>query len=672
MGDGRVAGGEHSAGAAAALSADFRALFEAAPTPFLVLSPRLEIVAANDAYLAATMTTREAVVGRPLFEVFPDDPDDERADGTRNLRASLERVVATGRPDAMPIQRYPIPRPSEEGGGFEERWWSPINVPVLDRDGRLALIIHRVEDETARVHGEEALRDLTARLEQEVALRTAERDSMWQLSQDLLAVFDLDGRLVSASPAWERMLGLSPKALVGRLDSELKHPDDVGAGVDTLARLLEGEAVRGFVDRYRHADGSYRWISWTAKAEGALIYAVGRDVSEEKERAGALAAAEEQLRQAQKMEAIGRLTGGVAHDFNNLLTIVGTAVAFLRRRELPDERRRRYVDAISEAVDRGAKLTSQLLAFARRQALEPEVLDARERVRSVTDMLRSALGSRIALALEIEEGGPPFTVFADLTQFDTALVNMALNAKDAMMGEGRLTVRLAHCDCMPDHATGPCVAVSLTDTGHGIAEDAIDRVFEPFFTTKDVGRGTGLGLSQVFGFARQSNGDVRVESAPGAGATFTLYLPRVDAPVAKARPRPAARPLAEEGEGRRILVVEDNAEVGAFSSQILHDLGYETVHVPDASAALERLAGIGERFDAVFSDVMMPGMSGVELAREIERRFEGLPVVLTSGYSHVLAEHGLGGYPLVRKPYSAEDLSRALRSATGRGRAAGG
>ena len=379
--------------------------------------------------------------------------------------------------------------------------------------------------------------------------------------------------------------------------------------------------------------------------------------------------AEEQLRQAQKMEAVGQLTGGVAHDFNNLLTVISSSIDLLKRPNLNEDRRRRYIDAIADTTSRAAKLTGQLLAFARRQALKPEVFDSVERVRAVSDMLGTITGSRIHTAIEAPDEG--CRVNADASQFDTALVNMAVNARDAMNGEGLLTIRITKVARLPAIRSRPVVegefvALVMDDTGSGIASADLDRIFEPFFTTKGVGQGTGLGLSQVFGFAQQSGGDITVESEPGRGTTFTLYLPRVASEIIVPPPAERSDALAD-GHGTRVLVVEDNVDVGSFATQTLDELGYSTVLAPDAGVALAELAKDADRFDVVFSDVVMPGMTGIELAREIRRRHPDLPVVLTSGYSHVLAQQGTDGFDLLHKPYSIEELSRVLQMAA-RGR----
>jgi two-component system, NtrC family, sensor kinase len=381
--------------------------------------------------------------------------------------------------------------------------------------------------------------------------------------------------------------------------------------------------------------------------------------------------AEDQLRQAQKMEAVGQLTGGIAHDFNNLLTVIRSSIDLLQRPNVTEERRRRYLNAISDTTTRATKLTGQLLAFARRQALKPEPFNVVENVATVVEMIRALMGSRIAIETHLPDR--PLYINADPSQFDTSIVNVAVNARDAMGGEGRLTISVRAVDEAPamrgrPGAPGGYVAVAMRDTGEGIASDRLEQIFEPFFTTKEVGHGTGLGLSQVFGFAKQSGGEVMAESELGHGATFTLYLPRV---AIETRPPPAlAEPkAAASAAGSCVLLVEDNDDVGAAAEQTLGELGYASVRAASAEQALAELEKDAKRFILVFSDVVMPGMSGVELGHEIHRRYSDLPVVLTSGYSHALAQNGAAGFALLNKPYSVEQLSQALQKAT-RGRAA--
>jgi two-component system NtrC family sensor kinase len=373
--------------------------------------------------------------------------------------------------------------------------------------------------------------------------------------------------------------------------------------------------------------------------------------------------AEEALKHGQRLEALGQLTGGVAHDFNNLLTVIRASVDMLRRPHLPEERRLRYVEAISDTVSRAAKLTAQLLAFARRQNLKPEVFDVGKSVQTLTEMIGTLTGSPIEIVTRVPD--EPCFINADAGQFETALINMAVNARDAMGGAGRLTITVRAVAELPGPAVLPenplgYVAVSVDDTGVGIPQEQFGRIFEPFFTTKEVGQGTGLGLSQVFGFAKQSGGEVMVASEVGKGSTFTLYLPRVSgAGRPQAAPADDAAPV--DGQGMSVLVVEDNIEVGIFAKDALTELGYATTLVHGALEALAELTRNAERFDVVFTDVVMPGMTGIDLAQEIRRGHFDLPVVLTSGYSHVLSQNGSFGFELLQKPYSIEQLARVLQ-----------
>ncbi|PQZ86352.1 MULTISPECIES: GAF domain-containing protein [Pseudomonas] len=384
------------------------------------------------------------------------------------------------------------------------------------------------------------------------------------------------------------------------------------------------------------------------------------------ERTTALTEAEAALRQSQKLEAIGQLTGGVAHDFNNLLTIIRSSVDFLRQPGLSEQRRQRYMAAVSDTVERASKLTSQLLAFARRQPLNPEVFDVCQRVRTIGEMLESVTGARIQVHVDLP--AQPCHVRVDASQFETALINIALNARDAMDGQGTLSLKVATATAMPSirgdaQVTQPFVSVSLADTGSGIASETLERIFEPFFTTKAVGKGTGLGLSQVFGFAKQSGGNVDVSSTLGRGTVFTLYLPQVPPQTAQ-HPTPHEDPAPVHAVAmRHILIVEDNLDVGRFANQILQDLGYQTTWATDAEQALALAGADALPFDAIFSDVVMPGMTGVAMARILRERRPALPIVLTSGYSEELADSGYDGFEFLPKPYSADQIARALAKA---------
>jgi two-component system NtrC family sensor kinase len=379
--------------------------------------------------------------------------------------------------------------------------------------------------------------------------------------------------------------------------------------------------------------------------------------------------AEEALKHSQRLEALGQLTGGVAHDFNNLLTVIRASVDLLNRPQLTEERRQRYITAIADSVARAARLTSQLLAFARRQTLKPEVFDVGARMQSLHDMLATLLGPAIEIVMQLPS--EPCLVNADASQFETALINMATNARDAMQGKGSIVFRVEATATVSDAPAPPAgasgasygfVRVTVSDTGIGIPAARLGRIFEPFFTTKQVGQGTGLGLSQVFGFARQSGGEVTVTSEVGHGSTFSLYLPRVPPDQLPQRQAPNTAP-AVTGSGMSVLVVEDNIELANFAADGLTELGYSITLVDNATDALAELVVDADRFDVVFSDVVMPGMTGLDLAREVHDRGIDVPVVLTTGYSHALSQEGAAGFDLVQKPYSIEELSRILHRA---------
>ncbi|WP_146056399.1 PAS domain-containing protein, partial [Methylobacterium sp. V23] len=565
--------------------------------------------------------------------------------------------------------------------GAAQTWFSFSYSRVLDADGRIAGLFIFADETTQRVLADAALKDsqesleralgevrsLNATLERRVEERTNERDLMWDTAPDLMLIIDFEGVFQRVNPAWTRLLGYEPQELVGHHVNEFVLVEDHVETVDAYTEAAEG-GMPHIVNRYRHKDGSTRWISWTAAPAGTLTYATGRDITEARERQAELEQAQEALRQSQKLEAVGQLTGGVAHDFNNLLTIIRSSVDFLRRPDLPEARKDRYLNAVADTVERAAKLTGQLLAFARRQALKPEVFDVGERMRGIAEMLDTVTGARVYVVAQVPDA--PCFVRADLSQFETALINMSVNARDAMDGGGTLTLRLGCRTTLPvirGHAGSrkAFAAVSLVDTGSGIPPDLLSRIFEPFFTTKEVGKGTGLGLSQVFGFAKQSGGDIDVASTIGQGTTFTLYLPEVEQAEVEARVRGPEGGLTPLGTGQRILVVEDNIGVGQFATQILEDLGYRPTWAANAEEALDLLGGDGAGFDLVFTDVVMPGMGGVELAKALQQRLPDLPVVLASGYSHVLAQEGTHGFELLQKPYSAVQLGDVLHRLLG-------
>ena len=367
---------------------------------------------------------------------------------------------------------------------------------------------------------------------------------------------------------------------------------------------------------------------------------------------------EEQLREAQKMQALGQLTGGIAHDFNNLLAVIQGSADILQRPGLSEEKRLRFTNAIIDASTRGALLTGQLLAFARRQPLRPEVLDLNHRILTMLVMLQPTLGPNITLSTQLEKTLLPVEV--DPGQFEAALLNIIVNARDAMPDGGEIIISTRNVTDGAAIERGQAVAVAIQDNGGGIKPDQLKHVFEPFFTTKEVGKGTGLGLSQVYGFAAQSGGEARIDSEVGRGTTLTILLPASDKlpQIAPEKERPA---VAREPSGH-VLLVEDNEDVGNLAETLLGELGHVVVRARSGLEAL-RLADGGAQFDIVFSDVVMPGMTGLELAKKLKQRRPQLPIILTTGYSDRITAIGSKGFPMLRKPYRMETLAVAVDEA---------
>lgn len=505
------------------------------------------------------------------------------------------------------------------------------------------------------------LEERTGQLEaSEARLRT-----MFDTSYQFQGLLDPDGIVLDANSVALDAIGASLDAVVGQAywDSAwFSQTPDLPATIKAMVRSLivggprlRTELTMNLLSGKRCLDFSLRPIrDETGRLTAMVSEAV--DLTD-------MRTAEEALRQAQKLEAIGQLTGGVAHDFNNLLTVIRGSVDLLQRPHLSEEKRRRYIDAIGQTADRATKLTGQLLAFARRQALKPELFEIGESLENVRGIVSSLIGSRISLHVEMPD--IPCFVMADRGQFDTAIVNLAINARDAMDGEGQITLTTSFAKEYPavrNHpaVTGDYLAISVCDTGTGISPENRDRIFEPFFTTKEVGAGTGLGLSQVIGFAKQSDGEIAVESEQGQGTTFTLYLPRAEGCLVDTD---EIEMVGDDltGKGVCVLLVEDNPEVGTFATQALMELGYDSVLASNADEALALLEADFDRFHIVFSDVIMPGTSGIELGREVQRRYPHIPVMLASGYSHVLAADGDQGFELIHKPYSIDELSRVIR-----------
>ena len=605
----------------------------------------------NDAYRAILGDKHPDALGRPLREVWTEIYDE--------LGPLNQAILVGERPASFEADRHW--RVRRHADQYEEAYFTICYSPVPDSTAphRIGGVLVSCVETTERVRTEQVLRRLNDTLEAEVAQRTRERDRIWQVSEDLLGVSNFDGYFISVNPAWTNLLGWSEDEIKQTHVNDLRHPDDAAHSIAGRMRLAAGVPTVRMENRFRHKDGSWRWIYWTMTAENGLIYAIGRHVTAEKEANATLQRAQEQLAQTQKLEAIAELTGGIAHDFNNMLMVVGGNAQLLQR-HIDNPRDQRAIEAIELAAARGESLTRQLLAFSRRQALNPAVVDLGQRLAAVRDVLTSSARGNIELTVDIPADTWPVAV--DVAEFELALVNMIVNARDAMPEGGAIAIRAKNARLRahdtPEAISGAFVALSIADTGTGIEADILPRVFEPFFTTKGREHGTGLGLSQVYGFIRQSGGAVTVSSRLGEGTTITLYLPRSRAAVGQ---ETEIRPPEEEARASEtILLVEDNAEVQEVAASLLEQLGYRVCRTSDAMSALGLLAA-GEPVDLVFSDIVMPGeLDGLGLARRLAREYPALPVLLTTGYAAAAIAAG-SGFPILRKPYRLATLARALR-----------
>ena len=530
------------------------------------------------------------------------------------------------------------------------RFWAQVVVdPIRADDGGLLGFAKITRDVTERREAERTLFESEQRFRM---LVQGVRDCA-------IYMLDPEGRVSNWNPGAAAIKGYRADEIVGRHFSLFYTEEDRAAG----------EPQRALATALR--EGKYETEAWRVRKDGTRFWAsvlidvildedgtlggfakITRDITDKKRAQDELEEARNALFQAQKLQALGELTGGIAHDFNNLITVMRGSAEMLKRNDLSLEKRDRYLGAIIETADRAAALTSHLLAFGRRQALKPQVLDLNVRLDALDDVLGRMLGSHIEVVLNLSPDLWPVEV--DPAQLESALLNAAINARDAMPQGGRLTIATVNVEQAGE------VCISLADTGEGMAREVVDRAFEPFFTTKAVGKGTGLGLSQIHGFAAQAGGRAVIQSAPGKGTTLRLFLPRTDKCAAAAAQEKIAVATAA---GKTILLVEDNELVRAFAEGLLGDIGYRVVSTASAEEALAALAR--GRVDLVLSDIVMPGTNGIELARRIHREHPGLPVLLATGYSEDLLKGVPAEFGVIAKPYGPAELAEALSAALG-------
>jgi PAS domain S-box-containing protein len=575
--------------------------------------------------------------------------------------------------------QYRIIRPSDG----ETRWISVKSTIERDQNGRAIRLVGAHSDVTEQVMAEQALRqseerfrkladqlaELNATLAQRVEDKTRERDRIWNVSQDLLLVADRNGVWRTVNPAWTRTLGWSEAELLNRTSDWLEHPDDGGITQAQINKLGASETTVRFESRFRHKDGSYRWLSWTGVADQDHIYAVARDVTAEKAAAERLKATEEALLQSQKMEAVGQLTGGIAHDFNNLLTGIVGSLDLLQTRldQGRTDNVARYINAAMTSANRAAALTHRLLAFARRQPLIPKSVDVNQLVVSLEDLLRRTIGETIDLEIAALDG--LWCTLCDPNQLESALLNLAINARDAMPDGGKLTITTANArlDGMtadtPALSPGDYICIGVTDSGTGMSAEVAARAFDPFFTTKPIGQGTGLGLSMIYGFARQSNGHVTIDSKLGQGTSVKLYLPRHHGDVA-AEHASAVRAAEHAATGETVLVVEDEPVVRGVIMEMLGEQGYRTLEAVDGPSGL-RMLRTNERIDLLVTDVGLPGMNGRQLADQARETRPDLKILFITGYAESVAIADgflLPGMEMITKPFDLGNLSRRIRA----------
>jgi hypothetical protein len=610
----------------------------------------------------------------------------------------------------MPVQKYDMRRPEAEGGGFEERYWSPVNYPVFGKGGAIEYIIHRVEDVTdfvllrqkraEELKATEELKTLAGRMETELFLRAREVDKanqdlrvlneelgrsekrfreLLEAAPDAIMEVDREGKITLVNQAAVRMFGHTPEELVGQEVENLVVPPSVrdlhrrhradyarhpkvrpmASGLELSAQRKDGTIFPVEIGLSPHqTDGT------------ANVIVMVHDITERKKVQEAMRTSEEKLRQAQKLEALARLAGGTAHEFNNLLTMVmGYAVLMLSALDSKDQLIN-YVEKIRYATTRAANLTRQLLAFSRQQTLAPRVLDLNGVLAEIWEVVQSVLGA--AITTTFVPAAEPACVHADPSQIHQVIINLVTNARDAMPRGGTLQVEVSTAEMQdeqvrqhPGLVTGKYVVLSVSDTGSGMTADVQARLFEPFFSTKEFGKGSGLGLAAVYGIVQQEGGSVAVESSPGAGTTFRIFLPRVaEAEVSPAVADRSVPPMESLRGQETVLLVEDQQQLRLMTRQFLERLGYQVLDAAHADDAIRVATAFSGTIDLLLTDVVMPGLNGRELANRLKPIRPAMRVLYVSGYTHdAFVDSGIidPNEAFMEKPFALEELAQRIR-----------
>lgn len=642
-------------------------LFEQAPSFMAMLrGPEHIFELANPSYVR--MFGERAMLGRSVAEALPDAAAQGFVGLLDTVYRSGEPYVAAGTQFAMQLT---------PDAPVSQRYLDFVYQPIKDACGEVTGIFVEGTDVTERTlattalkTSEATLRALNVDLELQIAQRTQGRSRTWQLSTDIMGVLNAKGVFELSNPAWQSTLGWPETIIAETSFYDFLHPDDVANSQIAFSRAMQlGEPALRFENRYRHADGSFRWLSWVAIPEGDKIYCSARDITSDKEAGESLARTEAALRQSQKMEAVGQLTSGLAHDFNNLLGGIMGAME-LAQMKLNDGKLDdipRYLALGETAVKRAASLTQRLLAFSRQQTLNPRSTDVNRLVGGMEELIRRTIGPSVQL--EVFGADDLWPSLVDPPQLENALLNLCINARDAMPEGGRLTIETANCS-LDEHAATACaldpgqyISLCVTDTGNGMTTDVIARAFDPFFTTKPIGQGTGLGLSMIYGFARQSGGQVRIYSELNVGSTLCIYLPRHHESALPTESLLASSPLQAAPQQETILVVEDEPSIRELVCEVLKDAGFTVLQAGNGRAGL-RILQSDACVDLLISDVGLPGaMNGRQMADAARRTRPMLKVLFMTGYAEnavVGNGHMEPGMHVMTKPFSLNTLRRKI------------
>jgi PAS domain S-box-containing protein len=645
---------------------NFARLFEQAPSFMAMLrGPQHLIELANPSYLR--LIGDRPILGRTVAQALPE----VASQGYIDL---LDKVYSSGEAFAATSSKYVV-RKSPDAPGIE-RFLDFVFQPIRDSEGTVTGIFVEGFDVTDRKDSEHALREteaqlraLNADLERQVEERSHERGMFWQLTSDLLGVLNSEGYFEKSNPAWFAVLGWSEDEVRRTSIFELLHPDDVADTRGGFERLTLGTPAVNFVNRYRCKDGSYRWLSWMGVPEEGKYYCSGRDITLEKEAQLELNATQDALRQAQKMEAVGQLTGGLAHDFNNLLAGISASLQVLEARLSKGklEGVERYLGMGRDSIRRAATLTQRLLAFSRRQTLDPKATDVNRLVIGMEELIRRTVGPSVKL--EVVGAGGLWPTLVDPSQLESSLLNLCINARDAMPDGGRLTIETANkwlderAAAQRELPPGQYISLCVTDTGTGMSPDVIARAFDPFFTTKPIGRGTGLGLSMVYGFVRQSGGQVRIYSELGQGTTMCLYFPRHAGEPGQEEDI-QTRASSIRGDGEAVLVIEDEDTIRELILEVLLEAGYQVIVARDGPEGMRSLQS-KIPVDLLVTDVGLPGgMNGRQVADAARLARPGLKVLFITGYAENAAVgngHLDVGMEIITKPFEVAALTKKIR-----------